>query len=122
MPLLTGKPILIVEDDPLIALDLVATVEKAGGTVIGPALNLPAALRLAQSEAIAAAVLDVRLYSGRSQPVAECLERRGIPFLFQTGHPGEARQYSQQAPVLDKPVAPAHLIDVLARLIARARI
>jgi hypothetical protein len=45
---LRGSLILVVEDDPLIALDLTATLERAGVVVLGPAGRLDDAMLLAE--------------------------------------------------------------------------
>ena len=76
---LKGAQILVVEDDTLIALDLKDTLLRAGATVIGPAHDLAAALRLAEDASLSAAVLDLRLLRGDTRPVAARLAERGIP-------------------------------------------
>jgi two-component system, response regulator PdtaR len=76
--------ILVVEDDPLIALDLKATLEHAGVVVLGPAGRLKDAMLLAEKSLPAAAVLDVRLEVGTSLTLAKWLAERDVPFLFQT--------------------------------------
>ena len=70
---LHGALILVVEDDPLIALDLKATLEHAGVVVLGPAGRLADAMLLAEKSLPIAAVLDVRL----AEPV--CLSLNGSP-------------------------------------------
>jgi hypothetical protein len=84
---LLGSLILVVEDDPLIALDLKATLEHAGAVVLGPAGRVRDAMLLAENSLPAAAVLDVRLEVGTSFPLAKWLAERDIPFLFQTSDP-----------------------------------
>jgi DNA-binding response OmpR family regulator len=61
MPLdkaLRDRQILIVEDDPVIALDLQHIIQDAGATVIGPARRLSEAVALAERSRLDAAVLD----------------------------------------------------------------
>ena len=79
---LHGRLILVVEDDPLLALDLKATLEHAGMLVLGPAGRLNDAMLLAEKSLPVAAVLDVALEVGTSLPLAKWLTERDVPFLF----------------------------------------
>lgn len=83
--MLNHAPILIVEDEPFIALDLELAIEDAGGEVVGPAASVEEALALLDARPVAAAILDVNLVDGDISPVAEILIERGIPFILQTG-------------------------------------
>jgi DNA-binding response OmpR family regulator len=116
---LQGRRILVVEDDPLIALDIQEILTAAGVTVIGPTSRLAHALRLVESREIDAAVLDVRLEVGTTLPLAERLAERGVPFLFQTSDPGVLGGQYQGAPVLVKPFRPDGLIAALEILLAK---
>ena len=62
------------------------------------------------------AILDVQLHGKDVLPVAESLERKGIPFVFATGYgkSGVPEKY-RDAPVLQKPFMPDELRDVLAQ-------
>jgi DNA-binding response OmpR family regulator len=64
--------ILVVEDDPLTALDLAATVRDTGGTVIGPVASVEEALEILDAIEVDAAILDVNLSDG-------CAFRRSRP-------------------------------------------
>jgi response regulator of citrate/malate metabolism len=62
--------ILIVEDEFLVALLMEETVRNLGHEVVGPVGDLAAAMRLAATEALSAAILDVHLQHGeRVYPV-----------------------------------------------------
>jgi DNA-binding response OmpR family regulator len=74
----------VVEDDPLIALELKATLERAGVLVLGPAGRLNDAMLLAEKSLPVAAELDVRLEIGTTLHLAKWLAARRVPFLFQT--------------------------------------
>ena len=78
--------ILIVEDEMTIALLLEDMVVDLGHEPAALAMRLPQALQLAETEALDLAILDVNLDGRMSFPVAEVLERRGVPFLFATGY------------------------------------
>jgi two-component system, response regulator PdtaR len=118
---LRGSLILVVEDDPLIALDLKATLEHAGVVVLGPAGRVRDAMLLAEKSLPVAAVLDVRLEVGTSLPLAKWLAERDIPFLFQTSDPTLIDAAYSTAPVLRKPFRPEQLIAAAAALLAQER-
>lgn len=88
---LQGRNILVVEDESLIALVLMDALEEAGANVVGPCYTLAECLRLANTEVIDAAILDVDLAGQDVFPAADTLRGRGIPFIFHTGH-GEREQ------------------------------
>ena len=101
---LAGKRILIVEDEPIIAMSLEDMLNDFGCEVVGPVLRLADAWAAARDERLDAAILDVNLGDGPSFSVAEILAGRGIPFCFSTGY-GESSVPVQfhSAPVLQKP-------------------
>jgi hypothetical protein len=71
--LLNRVSVLIVEDEPLIALDLAMAVEEARGKVIGPAGRVREALALMEQHLVQAAILDVNLSDRDVTPIAELL-------------------------------------------------
>lgn len=114
MPWLKGKRILVVEDEALIAVMVEDMLSDLGSIVVGPAATIEAALALAHTESIDAAILDVNVRGERIDPVAEALFARGIPVLFATGY-GEVRLASgAKATVIDKPYTQEKLARGLA--------
>jgi CheY-like chemotaxis protein len=112
---LKGKRILVVEDEALIAVMVEDMLADFGSIVVGPAATIQAALALAQSEVIDAAILDVNVRGERIDPVAEALFARGIPVLFATGY-GEVRLLNgAKAAVIDKPYTKEKLALGLTR-------
>ncbi|UAK26242.1 response regulator [Sphingomonas nostoxanthinifaciens] len=83
---LTGKRILVVEDEYYIASDLKRLLTSADATVIGPVAALEAGLSLIECESLDAAVLDVNLEGIFSYAIADRLTERAIPYLFLTGY------------------------------------
>ncbi|MCU0790703.1 MAG: response regulator, partial [Nitratireductor sp.] len=83
---LSGKRILVLEDDFLIALEASEALEHFGATVIGPAHDIDTALELVRSNAIDAALLDINIRGSLSLPVAAALEEKGVPVVFATGY------------------------------------
>jgi CheY-like chemotaxis protein len=83
---LTGRKILVVEDEMLIAMLLEDLLEDLGCQVLGPVANVPQALELTAKEHPDAAVLDVNLGTEPVYPVADALTRAEVPFVFVTGY------------------------------------
>ena len=117
---LAGKRILVVEDDGLIALDIVSELTRAGCTAIGPALRLETAMTMAAAQHIDAAVLDVFLGGAYAWQLAGTLKAQGAPFLFQTGF-GRFLDFPPEfasVPCLEKPVMTGALKRELQALLA----
>ena len=78
--------ILIVEDEPLIAMMLEDFLDILNRTVAGSVDSVDAALAKIEGGDVGAAILDVNLRGGqKSTAVAEALAERGVPFVFATG-------------------------------------
>lgn len=115
LPQLAGKRILVVEDEPMISMLIEDILFHLECVVVGPASNLALALNLAENRELDAAILDVRLGSENSFPVADVLKRAGIPFAFATGY-GDG-SYPHNAPVLQKPYSFDGVSAMLTRLV-----
>ena len=109
--------ILIVEDEMLVAMNVEDMLLDLGHEVAGIASRLAPALQLAGDADIDAAILDVNLAGEPSFPVAELLDRRGIPFLFATGYglQGIEERYRSRI-LLQKPFRSVDLAEALAKL------
>ena len=97
--------ILIVEDEPLIAMMLEDYLESLGKELVGTADAVAPALELVAAGGIDAAILDVNLRGGeRSWPIADTLAEQGVPFVFATGgsEDGIAERHRDH-PTLAKP-------------------
>ncbi|TCD16576.1 response regulator [Oricola cellulosilytica] len=108
--------ILVAEDEGLIALDLQMTLEDEGATVVGPYSTVESCLDAVEKQSFDFAILDVNLRGRNVFPVAEKLIRRGIPFVFHTGH-GDRIELLKKFPdakVYRKPTEIHHLIENLA--------
>jgi len=111
------RSILIVEDEPLIALDLAAQVVARAGRVIGPLPTVAEALTVLESEEIAAAILDANLADRDVTPVALLLARKGVPFVLHSAI-GIPNVLKEQLPLLTLVPKPADPSIVIARLLA----
>ena len=77
--------VLVLDDEPLILLDLEFAVEDAGCKPL-TALDLMEALSIVQNNAISAAILDVSLGQGQTcEQVARTLAAMGVPYVLHTG-------------------------------------
>ena len=110
---LSGRRVLVVEDEALISLMLADALESAGAVVVGPASTVKGALDLLGEEAIDCAVLDVKLNDGSSVPVAEALAALGIRFVIATGSETIPAGYNS-TPVLRKVFQPEEMIEAIA--------
>jgi DNA-binding response OmpR family regulator len=117
--LLEGKRILVLEDEPLVAMLLEEMLLDLGCEVVGPAYSLREGERLAREAPLDAAVLDVNVNGEMSDPVAEVLRSRGVPFVLATGYGLSAPTAAGgDVPVLQKPYPAGKLEAALRELLA----
>jgi two-component sensor histidine kinase/CheY-like chemotaxis protein len=119
---LSGFRFLVVEDEPLVSLDLVAGLEGAGAEVVGPAGTLEEALQLVETASIEAALLDGNLHGKPVDEIAAALARRNVPFVFVTGYDAQSlpRAYAKTA-ILAKPFSLEQLLEVAIQLVEPPR-
>lgn len=105
--------VLIVEDQPLLALNLQDAVEELGHNTIGIASNMYQALLLSAGADVA--LVDVNLEDGPTGPiVGRTLAEADVTVLFMTGDPGAIRGGVQGAlGVIQKPVLDLELIEAI---------
>ncbi|HET7847974.1 MAG TPA: response regulator [Pseudolabrys sp.] len=114
------RNILVVEDEPLLAMDVEMTLTAAGYRVIGPALTTRDALHLVQDEALDLAVLDLNIGDDTVAPVADRLADDGTPFMILSGHSHEVVPARHKArPFMQKPYKTSELLQALNRLLER---
>ena len=112
---LSGRCILIVEDEPLIALEIAVALQSARASVC-TAATLEDALWLAETRALALAIIDIALGNDTSVVLCNRLSERGVPFVIYTG-------YSQIPPackphaVLRKPTDRETILRTVAALL-----
>jgi CheY-like chemotaxis protein len=115
--MLMGKRILVVEDEPIVALLVEDMLDALGAIIVGPASSFRTALAVLEVEAVDAAVLDVNLGRERSDAVAARLITAGIPFIYATGYGGAALPAGASA-VLHKPYRTDQLQAALLRALS----
>jgi len=102
--------ILLVEDDPLICLDLETSLSELGA-IVTAASNVSKALAALEASAVDFAVLDFDLGAETSEPIAEAAQARNIPFLYLSGYSEHDDRFGrwQRIRVLVKPLSAAKI-------------
>jgi len=111
---LAGRRVLIVEDDPFIAMAVEETLVDFGLTIAGVARNLREAVHLAKVADFDIALLDVNIGHETIDGVAEAVDARGKPFVFTTGHgrAGLPEAYRERA-IVEKPFYVDEILNAL---------
>lgn len=110
--------ILILEDEPLVALDLKYACEDAGLSAV-TAANCPQALGALDEHPVEGAILDVNLGQGETcERVAAELRKRAIPFVLNTGDLNRAGEFLRgiDAPIIAKPSGADYIVERLLKL------
>ena len=114
---LSGRSILVVEEEPLVALQLEEQFHRAGARVLA-AEKLHEALHLAEHPALAAAVVNLRLGSDSTKRVCNRLAHLVVPFIVHTRYDAaEASQTWPDAPVMSKPANGKAIVNAVAGLV-----
>ncbi|WP_119462450.1 response regulator [Rhodospirillaceae bacterium SYSU D60014] len=120
-PALTGRRVLIVEDQAILAFEVQALLQQLGCEVIGPVGTLEQALDAARTEQLDGAILDVNLDGEPAYLVADILLARQVPVLFATGYGIESLpDRFLDCPILEKPFIFEDLKRLATRLWATA--
>jgi DNA-binding response OmpR family regulator len=117
--LLSGRRILVVEDEMLILMLIESMLADLGCECITTAATVIQAVDLIHGQVFDAAMLDVNLNGENSLPVADALVARGVPFFFSTGNGGHHTMagYEKRA-ILRKPFMFEELTAVFKGLLA----
>jgi len=115
---LSGRRILVVEDEFIVAWALEDMLAEMGCAIVGPAARVNQALAMIDDESIDAVVLDLNLNGQMSYPVADVLASRGVPFVFLTGyHKSSIPEAYVGFPMMQKPLDRSKLGDALTQLL-----
>lgn len=116
---LSGRSILVLEDNVIIALDLQSAFESAGASV-SVAHNVRDGMRVALRDKISAAVVDFGLGSDTADIIVNHLRTRNIPYVLHSGYENRALQPNGGI-VIRKPADPSLLIDAIASALSLRR-
>lgn len=112
---LEGCTILLVEDEPLIAMDIADELMMQGAQVHNVA-SVDDARAILDEATVSAAVLDYRLADGTADELCERLTDMGIPFVIYSGYT-EVEGACSKWGIVRKPAAPSALVGmIIARL------
>lgn len=118
---LSGVRVLVVEDQYLLADDLVQALAREGASVLGPVATVEHA-RALLGEPMDAAVLDIDLRGEAVFPVADALAERNASFVFVSGFERcDLPARFADRPHLQKPVQGRNVVRALARALENAR-
>ncbi|MEM7728969.1 MAG: hypothetical protein AAF311_06795 [Pseudomonadota bacterium] len=115
--------VMILEDDPFIALDMEGVMDDAGFDVIGPFASVPEALKTLKSDndnTPDCALLDFYVTGGTTEFIAHELERQGVPYMFLTGNAADVREamVGQNPLIRSKPVEIARIVKDVEGMLA----
>jgi CheY-like chemotaxis protein len=114
----TGARILIVEDEPLIAMELEDLVQGLGFVPVGPAMDVSSALKLVTGSEVDACILDINIAGQTGLPVADELHRLGKPWIFTTGYDADVLDGCYpDVPVVNKPFAANELASLVQQMV-----
>jgi CheY-like chemotaxis protein len=117
--LLSGRRILVVEDEMLIRLTMEDMLAELGCESVSAAGTMSRALSLIEMHVFDAATLDVNLGRMDGYPVADALCARGVPFVFSTGYDANfLRVGYRERPILKKPFVYEDLAKALTHLLS----
>lgn len=110
---MTGRRVLLIEDDWFIADALASLLDAEGVDIVGPAATLTEAQRLAETQAFDLAVVDLNLGGVRADPVVEQLTLSRVPVIVVSAY--ETHEFTDRVfATLQKPVSATALIRALA--------
>lgn len=115
--------VLIVEDEPIIAISLALVVESAGHSIIGPARTSIDAIELCRQQRPTLALVDINL-EGRFEGIqlARTLQQQGIPSVFLSARHAQALANRDAAlGFIAKPYTATNVcesLDVVASILA----
>ena len=102
--LLTGKRVLIAEDEPMIALDHAALLAQAGAEIVATCATVQGAVDCIHEKPIDVAVVDYVLADGNSERLQTALKQKHIPFVVVSAYPRPLVRTEPGQEILQKPV------------------
>jgi DNA-binding NtrC family response regulator len=116
---LTGRSILIVEDEPIIVMDITQALEESGAELT-TTNTVRHAMLLVEHDGLSAAILDHALGDGNSSLLYARLKERGIPFLIYSGY--EKAKVCTEALHISKPASQQVLLAAVEDMILGTQI
>jgi CheY-like chemotaxis protein len=119
--LLTGRRVLVIEDEMLILMMIEDMLADLGCESVVVASKVGPAISLIEGQEFDAAMLDMNLNGIESYPVADALAARDVPYFFSTGNSlTDMKDGYRDQDVLKKPFTFEQLSNMLSRSLLRA--
>ena len=109
--------VLLVEDEPLVAMGIADQLSEAGAVIIGPCATARRAIDVLHANEVDVAVIDFVLADNNSETVQLALENKGVPFVVLTAYPPVLVRRSGDQQILSKPVAADLLCSTVKSLL-----
>ena len=116
---LTDIRVLLVDDEPLVAMGIADQLSAAGAIIVGRCATARDAIEILQSKEVDVAIIDFVLADNNSESLQVALERKGVPFVVVTAYPRVLVRRNERQQVLSKPVT-ADLLCSTVRGLSRA--
>ncbi len=113
--------VLLVEEQPLVALELRTALEVAGAKVLVARDASEALMRIAECQ-VTVGVIDWHPRSNAHRTVARALKQRNVRFLFYATNPPEDVTTVRGAPIFLKPARPEDVVKALAILVGNRQL
>src|SRR5262245_10076191 len=110
---LHGCIVLVVEDEPLVGLEIVEALSACGAHALS-ASRVADAITAIDLHQIAAAVLDINLGGDDCSVLCKHLSQRQIPFVFYTGYAAAPDGWGY-VPIIAKPAHPTQIVETVER-------
>jgi DNA-binding NtrC family response regulator len=122
-PTLNGTNILLLEDDPIQALEVISSLADAGAQVVGPYAALEEARQAVLDETCDAAIIDLRLGDRNASSFANFLQSHFIPFIIFSAYPDSAHVPIEGSSweFIQKPTEADRVVRTLSELMSRLR-
>ena len=118
--LLSGRSILIIEDEILILMMIEDMLADLGCESVAVALKIGPAISLIEGQEFDTAILDLNLNGIESYPIADALTVRDVPYFFSTGNSlTNVKDGYRDQDVLKKPFTFDQLSNMLSRSLLR---
>jgi CheY-like chemotaxis protein len=119
---LSGRRVLVVEDESLVTMLIQDTLAEMACELIGVASRYTDAIEMAKSLSFDVAIVDVNLNGQTSFAIADSLAERGVPFVFATGYDKETLPAQFRAvPIVQKPFQKRHLERALRAVLTNPK-
>lgn len=125
---ISGEPmhftarVLVVEDEPIVGMDIESILAAVGFQVIGPAASAAEALELIHAESVDCALIDYLLTDGDAHDVVARLTDLAVPFAFVTGLSRDALPEAYcDVPTVGKPFVASDLLTCVHTMCRQVR-